>query len=127
MASALHSYVLEAGASERVRTQMNIYLHLYLYNKEGEQIGMVASDSPGAPPERSDTEMPLRVESSVRAAAIRVCFYAVPLHFPASRQVADSPSEKLTLKIIRDGEIIDTLDCTLNPWGGNQLIGLEYQ
>ena len=118
----LHTFALEAEADDRIWQQMNVYLHLYLYDEQGVQVGMHSvQHQEGASPEH------LRVESQEAVAQIKVCLYVVPCRLPDSSQVADSPPLNLTLRIFRDGKTIDTLHRRINSWGGDQLIGLAYQ
>ncbi len=117
-----HTFALEAEAEERIWQQMNVYLHLYLYDEQGVQIGMCSvQHQQGPAPER------LRVESPEAVAQVKVCLYVVPRRLPDSPQVADSPPMNLTLRILRDGKTVDTLHRRINSWGGDQLIGLAYQ
>ena len=139
-----HTFALEAEAEERIWQQMNVYLHLYLYDEQGVQIGMWSGallvldaahadeqgvqigmcsvqHQQGPAPER------LRVESPEAVAQVKVCLYVVPRRLPDSPQVADSPPMNLTLRILRDGKTVDTLHRRINSWGGDQLIGLAYQ
>lgn len=121
MSENLHIYALEAEADPAIWERMNVYLHLYLLNEAGEQTGMASVDNRNEP-----VVSGLRVESLIAAARIKLCLYVVPRGLPESRLVSDSPSLTLTLRVLRDGEVIDTLQRRINPWGGDQLVGVEY-
>ena len=61
------------------------------------------------------------------AAETAVCLYVVPCGLPESDRVSDSPPLKLTLRVLRDGTVIDTLERRVNQFGGDQLIGKRYK
>ncbi len=122
MKQDLHTFALEAEADERIWQQMNVYLHLYLYDAQGIQIGMHSAQHQEGPSPKT-----LRVESPEAVSQVKVCLYVVPRRLPDSSQVADSPPMNLTLRILRDGKTVDTLHRRINSWGGDQLIGLAYQ
>ena len=100
---------------------MNVYLHLYLYDEQGEQIDMLSTEHKEGP-----VPQKLRLESKKKVAQVKICLYVVPRKLPGSSQVADSPPSNLILRIWRDQTIIDTLHRKINSWGGDQLIGLAY-
>ncbi len=128
MSTLRHTYALEAEAAGDFWQRMNVYLHLYLYDEQGAQTGMLSAGNREPEGTSSAGEgTPLRLESAATATRIKACLYVVPREMPASRQVADSPPLSLTLRVLRDGETIDTLPRRINPWGGDQLIGLEYE
>lgn len=122
MEQNLHTFALEAEADERIWQQMNVYLHLYLYDPKGVQTGMLSAEH-----KEGDAPGVLRVESAVQVAQVRICLYVVPRRLPDSSQVSDSPPMNLTLRVLRDGQPVDTLRRKINSWGGDQLIGLAYQ
>ena len=109
-----HTFTLEAEGDERIWRQMNVHLHLYSFD---------ASADNGN--DRTGTK--LCVTTPIPAAETAVCLYVVPCGLPESDRVSDSPPLKLTLRVLRDGTVIDTLERRVNQFGGDQLIGKRYK
>lgn len=117
-----HTFTLEAEGDERIWRQMNVHLHLYSFDAEGNPCGVASADNGS---DRTGTK--LSVTTPVPAAETAVCLYVVPCGLPESDRVSDSPPLKLTLRVLRDGTVIDTLERRVNQFGGDQLIGKRYK
>ena len=103
-----HTFTLEAEGDERIWRQMNVHLHLYSFDAEGNPCGVASADNGN---DRTGTK--LSVTTPVPAAE--------------TDRVSDSPPLKLTLRVLRDGTVIDTLERRVNQFGGDQLIGKRYK
>lgn len=121
MSETSHTYSLEAEADPMIWERMNVYLHLYLLDEEGNQTGMLNADN-----RDTSSATSIRLESPEATPRIKICLYVVPRGLPDSRSVSASPPLALTLRVFRGGQLIDTLNRKINPWGGDQLVGLEY-
>jgi len=97
-----HTFTLEAEGDERIWRQMNVHLHLYSFDAEGNPCGVASADNGN-----DHTGTKLSVTTPVPAAETAVCLYVVPCGLPESDRVSDSPPLKLTLRVLRDGTVID--------------------
>ena len=113
---------LRQKGDERIWRQMNVHRHLYSFDAEGNPCGVASADNGN---DRTGTK--LSVTTPVPAAETAVCLYVVPCGLPESDRVSDSPPLKLTLRVLRDGTVIDTLERRVNQFGGDQLIGKRYK
>lgn len=109
-------------ATSAIWRQMNVHLHLYSFDAEGNPCGVASADNGN-----DHTGTKLSVTTPVPAAKTAVCLYVVPCGLPESDRVSDSPPLKLTLRVLRDGTVIDTLERRVNQFGGDQLIGKRYK
>lgn len=106
----------------KIWQQMNVYLHLYLFDEQGVQTTLLTIDNRT---ERQNPHLELHVPASV--AEILACLYVVPQEFPASTTVADSPPLALTLEAFHADHTVPFFvqQRKINQWGGDQIIGLK--
>ena len=122
---AEHIFTLEAEGDERIWRQMNVPLHLYSYDADGNSHGVVSADNDASTIHKSGCK--LSVSSPAPTAEAAICLYVVPRGLPESDRVSDSPPLKLTLRVLRDGQVIDTMKRQINQFGGDQLINVRYK
>lgn len=120
---AEHIFTLEAEGDERIWRQMNVHLHLYSYDAEGNACGVVSADNDTS--HKSGKKLSVCTPKPTAEAAI--CLYVVPRGLPESDRVSDSPPLKLTLRVLRDGQVIDSMKRQVNQFGGDQLINVRYK
>lgn len=120
---AEHIFTLEAEGGERIWRQMNVHLHLYSYDAEGNACGVVSTNNDTS--HKSGKKLSVCTPKPTTEAAI--CLYVVPRGLPESDRVSDSPPLKLTLRVFRDGQVIDSMKRQVNQFGGDQLINVRYK
>ncbi len=123
MSSNSHLFGLELTGPKELWERMKIYVHLYLYNEEGELLELAQFERITTPPKGSFWE----ITAPNKAATARLCLYLIPANFPLSDNVADSPPIPLEVRLLRSGEQLQTLQRQVNQWGGDQLLDLPFQ
>ena len=122
---AEHIFTLEAEGDERIWRPMYVHLQPYSYDAEGTSCGVVSADNDAKANHKSGKKLSVCTPKPTAEAAI--CLYVVPRGLPESDRVSDSPPLKLTLRVLRDGQVIDSMTRQVNQCGGDQLINLRYK
>ena len=118
-----HKYELEAVSHSPFCSDQNLFLCIASYNGDTGRPSSVVYGS--ARPQQQG--IATAIGTGDAAESISVSIYTVPVEYPESRDIADSPPYELEYKVLRDGKVIDKKVLTADRWGGLQIVGEFYK